>query len=205
MGNWTQPAGSPCWPNACIDILSIENSQKSSAEGSSGPGIAGLRAQANSHNLGGSQETHSWRKAAPNSTDGSYLSSYCRKLPSQSSKEYIQAITKVSFGLLPLLPGPGLPVSTLPSTWLRGHLRGGGGTSVPSYPLHSLGLKVQFRPTESLSRKRLAVHVVLFMHQERIEKQAESNFPYLKAPYSLWSSSNRILPLASRLTGPPSR
>lgn len=71
-------------------------------------------------------------KAAPNSTDGSYF--YCRKLPSQSFKEYIHPITKVSFGLLPLLPAPGLPVSTLPSTWLRGHLRGGGDTSCPFLP-----------------------------------------------------------------------
>lgn len=121
--------------------------------------------------------------------------------------------SKNTYTLLPRFPSDFCPCcrpQASPSVLSLAH--GSGATcgvgetpAVPSYPLRSLGLKVQFRPTESLSRKRLAVHVLLFMHQERIEKQAESNFPNLKAPHSLWSLSNRIFPLASHLKGPPSR
>lgn len=43
-------------------------------------------------------------------------------------------ISKVSFGLLPLLLGPGLPISTLPSTRAEGPVRGGRDTDCPFLP-----------------------------------------------------------------------
>lgn len=78
----------PLWSNAYTDILTIGSSWKSPGEGSTGPGISGQRTQANAHNLGCSQEAPSQGKAVPNSTEGSYFSSYCRKLSLQTFKAH---------------------------------------------------------------------------------------------------------------------
>lgn len=75
---------------------------------------------------------------------------------------------------------------------LRGHLK-----AAAPHPLHCLVLEGTFRPTESLrGKKRLAVHLILFTHHGRMEKQEQSNFPYLKAPHALWSARGRIPDLA---------
>lgn len=75
---------------------------------------------------------------------------------------------------------------------LRGHPK-----AAAPHPLYSLMLEETFRPTESLrGKKRLAVPLILFTHYGRMEKQEQSNFPYLKAPQASWSARGSIPDLA---------
>lgn len=53
-------------------------------------------------------------------------------------------------------------------------------------------------------KKRLAFHLILILYPRKSKKQEESNFPYLKASHSLWSSGSRILTLTSCPKGLPS-
>ena len=144
VGNGSWPAGSPCWSNAYTDMLTIESSRKSPGEGSTGPGITGQGAQANSHNLRYSQEAPSQGKAIPNSTEGSYFSSYCRKLPLQSLKGHIHphSLTPYYQGFLwtcALVARPRPPGQHSPQHMCSRAPCGVAETpAVPPHPLHSL-------------------------------------------------------------------
>lgn len=104
---------------------------------------------------------------------------------------------------MPLLLGSGrgcsprVPEGSLSELSLSHVLRGHPKAAAP-HPLYSLMLEETFRPTESLrGRKRLAVPLMLFTtHYGRTEKQAQSNFPYLKAPQASWFARGSIPHLA---------
>lgn len=173
VGNWFRPAGSPCWPNVRIDILSAGSSQKSPREGVTGPEIAALGAQVNSHNLECSQEAHSRGKAVPNSKEDSCFpptagTAFAKLTETHTLNHTV--IIRVRFGLClwcralveavlsQCVRGPprgrlGLrPLSALSGPCAQGP-PDGGALAAASYPLPSLGLEVQFRPTEGLRKK----------------------------------------------------
>lgn len=79
--------------------------------------------------------------------------------------------------------------------------------AAPPHSLHSLGLGVKFRPTESLRKTQAgcALDNYFCTGGRGGERQAHPNFPRLRAPHALWSSRGRIPDVAHFPKARPAR